>query len=344
MLMRNIPGHILLSLVLALRFCFAASAFQQGDGYDRALDKYARICDRCVELRMRVESGQSVQMEELKSLLAELSSLRKTLSNASGKMTMAQSARFEEIKNKYLQGMKSVGEKPSRPVFNPVPKIVPVTEPVEVTSQVARAGALRQAQRPLQSDPQALRQAQRPDGQAQRPGAESQRLDPPRQRSFNARYSKSLKFAIMADAGIFPTPSYGTMAALTWNGFGAYVNYRSNFRKNEYSYTCTSDGATEYGSIWATGNSRESRTAATAGLVVFPSHRFGFYAGAGLTSYRLCWEDASREWVNVEDKSFKNLAVDAGLFVNVKPLILSLGVNTDFFGHADLQLGVGISF
>ena len=339
MLMRNISRHILLCFILALRFCFAASAFPQGDSYDRALDKYARICDRCVELRMRVESGQSVQMEELKSLLAELSSLRKTLSNASGKMTMAQSARFEEIKNKYLQGMKSVGEKPSRPVLSHVPRIVPVTEPVEVkpatelvevTSQEARAGALRQAQRP--------------DGQAQRPGAESQRLDPQRQRSSYARYSKSLKFAIMADAGIFPTPSYGAMAVVTWNGFGAYVNYRSNFRKNEYSYTCTSDGVTEYGSIWATGNSRESRTAATAGLAVFPSHRFGFYAGAGLTSYRLCWEDASREWVNVEDKSFKNLAVDAGFFVNVKPLILSLGVNTDFFGHADLQLGVGISF
>ena len=337
MLMRNIPRHILLCLVLALSFCFVASAFPQGDGYDRALDKYARICDRCVELRKRVESGQSVKMDELKGLLAELSSLRKTLSNASGKMTVAQAARFEEIKNKYLQGMKSVGEKPSRPVFNPVPKIVPVTELVEVTSQVARAGALRQAQRPLQSDPQALRQAQRPS-------AETQRLDPQRKRSSNARYSKSLKFTIMADAGIFPTPSYGAMASFTWNGFGAYVNYRSNFRKNEYSYTCTSDGVTEYGSIWATGNSRESRTAATAGLVVFPSHRFGFYAGAGLTSYRLCWEDASREWVNVEDKSFKNLAVDVGLFVNVKPLVLSLGVNTDFFGHADLQFGVGISF
>ncbi len=330
MQMRNIPRHILLCLVLALSFCYAASAFPQGDGYDRALDKYARICDRCVDLRDRVESGQDVRMDELKGLLAELSSLRKTLSNASGKMTVEQAARFESIKAKYLQGMKSVGEKPSRPVFSPVQKIEMVAEPVEVTFLADRAEGVRQA-------PRALRQAQRPS-------TESPRLNALRQRSSNARYSKSLKFAILADAGIFPTPSYGTMAVVTWNGFGAYVNYRSNFRKNEYSYTCTSDGATEYGSIWATGNSRESRTAATAGLAVFPSHRFGFYAGAGLTSYRLCWEDASREWVNVEDKSFKNLAVDAGFFVNVKPLILSLGVNTDFFGHADLQLGVGISF
>ncbi len=330
MLMRNIPGHILLCLVLALRFCVVVSAFPQRDGYDKALDKYSLICDRCVELRMKAESGHGVQMDELKSLLAELSSLRKTLSGASGKMTVAQASRFEAIKERYLQGMKSVGKKPGRPVFSPVKRIDPVTEPVEVTSRKAGPEVLLR-------DPQALRQARRQ-------GAESQRLIAQRQLSSNAKYSKSSKFAFLTDVGIFPTPSYGAMAALTWNGFGAYVNYRSNFRENEYSYTCTSDGVTEYGRIWATGNYRESRTIATAGLVLFPSRRFGFFAGAGLTSYRLCWEDASREWVNVEDKSFKNPAVDAGLFVSLNSLILSLGVNSDFLGHADLQLGVGLCF
>ena len=158
--MRNIPGHILLCFALALRFCFVAAAFPQGDDYDLALDKYARICDRCVELRTGVESGQSVSTEELKSLLSELSSLRKTLSKASGRMSEAQAERFEAIKAKYLQGMRTFVKKPGRPVFNPVPKIYPVTEPVEVTSQAFGFEALRQVQ--------SLRQAQRPDTSARR--------------------------------------------------------------------------------------------------------------------------------------------------------------------------------
>ena len=48
-------------------------------------------------------------MESLGALLAELSSLRKTLSNASGKMSAAQAERFEAIKAKYMQGMKALG-------------------------------------------------------------------------------------------------------------------------------------------------------------------------------------------------------------------------------------------
>lgn len=100
------------------------------------------------------------------------------------------------------------------------------------------------------------------------------------------------------------------MAVATWKGIGAYVNYRSDFRKNEYSYTCTSDGDTEYGRIWTTGKSRADRTMITAGLAMFTSRRFGFFAGAGVTSYTRCWEDVSGQWAKVEDKSFKSPAAD----------------------------------
>ncbi|HBH09807.1 MAG TPA: hypothetical protein DDX40_10470 [Rikenellaceae bacterium] len=333
--MRNISGHIILCLALALCSCFAA-AFPQGNDYDLALDKYASICDRCVELRTGVESGQSVSMAELKSLLAELSSLRKTLSNASGKMSATQSARFEAIKNKYVQGMTKSVKKPDRPVFNPIPKIEPVTEPVEVTSQAFGFEALRQAQRPDV-------QAQRPEGQTQRPAVESRRLKA-RQRPSSENKSKPFRLAILTDAGIFPTPSYGAMAVATWNGVGAYANYRGNFRKNEYSYTCTSDGDTEYGLIWVTGKSRVSRSVATAGFAMFTSRRFGFRTGAGVTSYTRCWEDISGQWAKVKDLSFKGLAADVGIFLIFNPLVISVGVTSDFSGHADVQAGVGVRF
>lgn len=324
--MRYIHRHILLALLSVLCFWPSAAAAPQSDNYDKALDKYAYICDRCVEMRAKVESGQSIQMESLSSLLAELSSLRKTLSNASGKMSAAQAARFEAIKVRYLQGMMAFGKKPDRPKFISIQKIGPVTEPVEVTSKTRQAVSLRwlvSPVEPLAQRPEPL--ALRPEGQPRHP-------------------KKGLRLAVLADAGIFPTPSYGAMAVATWKGIGAYVNYRSDFRKNEYSYTCTSDGDTEYGRIWATGKSRADRTMITAGLAMFTSRRFGFFAGAGVTSYTRCWEDVSGQWAKVEDKSFKSPAADVGLFLTFSPLILSVGVTSDFSGHADLQFAVGVFF
>ncbi len=352
MSMKNIPGHILLCLVLVLCIGAKAAAMPQGDNYDKALDKYTVICDRCVELRTRVESGQSVRMEELKGLLAELSSLRKTLSNASGKMSVAQAERFEAIKAKYMQGMKSFEKKPGRPVFSPVPKIEPVTEPVEVTRNGMSERALRQAQRPKDQvrrpgDMRTRRsgiQSEWQEGQPRRPVVESRSLKARRQRQSSERYSRPFKLAILADAGIFPTTSYGGMMVSTWNNIGAYANYRGNFRKNEYSYVCTSGGDTEYGRIWVTGKARASRTVATAGFAMFTSRRFGFRAGAGMTSCTRCWEDISGQWAKVKDKSFKSPAADAGIFLIFNPLIISAGVTSDFSGHADIQLGIGIRF
>ncbi len=314
--MRNIHRHILLALLSVLCFWPSAAAAPQSDNYDKALDKYAYICDRCVEMRAKVESGQSIQMESLSSLLAELSSLRKTLSNASGKMSAVQVARFEAIKVKYMQGMKAFGKKPDRPESISIQRIKPISEPVEVTLIEIPERSLRWLVSPVEP------LAQHPEGQPRHP-------------------NEGLKLAVLADAGIFPTPSYGAMAVITWNGIGAYANYRSDFRTNEYSYTCSSEGDTEYGRIWATGESRVSRTVATAGFAMFTSRRFGFYAGGGLTSFTRSWEDVSGQWAKVEDKSFKSLAVDCGIFLTFRAFSISVGVTSDFSGHIDTQLGVG---
>lgn len=282
--------HIL--LCLSLTFCLGVKAFAipQGDNYDKALDKYAYICDRCVEMRAKVESGQSIQMESLGALLAELSSLRKTLSNASGKMSAAQAERFEAIKAKYMQGMKALGKKSDRPVFSSIQRIKPISEPVEVATMAHQKVSFRQNQRPEPQAQHPERQSRHQEMQVKQ--SERQTQHP---KGKTPRPKEGLMLTLLADAGIFPTPSYGAMAVMTLRGIGAYANYRSDFRKNEYSYTCTSEGDTEYGRIWATGESRVSHTVATAGLAVWTSRRFGFYAGAGLSSSTRCWEDISGE-------------------------------------------------
>ena len=331
--------HIL--LCLSLTFCLGVKAFAipQGDNYDKALDKYAYICDRCVEMRAKVESGQSILMESLGALLAELSSLRKTLSNASGKMSAAQAERFEAIKAKYMQGMKALGKKSDRPVFSSIQRIKPISEPVEVATMAHQKVSFRQNQRPEPQAQHPERQSRHQEMQVKQSERQTQRP-----KGKTPRPKEGLKLTLLADAGIFPIPSYGAMAVMTLRGVGVYANYRSDFRKNEYSYTCTSEGDTEYGRIWATGESRVSRTVATAGLAMLTSRRFGVYAGAGLSSSTRCWEDISGEWAKVEDKSYRGVAADGGILLTFKPMALSVGVVSDFRGYVDVQIGVGVRF
>ena len=337
--MGTVLRHIL--LCLSLTFCLGVKAFAipQGDNYDKALDKYAYICDRCVEMRAKVESGQSIQMESLGSLLAELSSLRKTLSNASGKMSAAQAERFEAIKAKCMQGMKALGKKSDRPVFSSVQRIKPISEPVEVATMAHQKVSFRQNQRPEPQAQHPERQSRHQEMQVKQ--SERQTQHP---KGKTPRPKEGLMLTLLADAGIFPTPSYGAMAVMTLRGIGAYANYRSDFRKNEYSYTCTSEGDTEYGRIWATGESRVSRTVVTAGLAMLTSRRFGVYAGAGLSSSTRCWEDISGEWAKVEDKSYRGVAADGGILLTFKPVALSVGVVSDFRRYVDVQIGIGVRF
>lgn len=351
--MRKVLVNILLCFVLSL--CGEGFASARADGYDKALDKYAYICERCVEMRDRARSGKGVSEESLRSMLEELAALRRTLSGASGRMSAAQLARFEEIKARYRQGMSSpdsdaVGRS-GRRGFVPLPKIgeipLPVAEPVEVSSTLrgwcASAGSVTGRTivngNGVTSTSSVTGKGVTSAGSVTGKGGTSTGSATGRSGA-----STSLEVSVLADAGIFPTPSYGAAAVVTWNGIGAYAGFRSSFRKNEYSYTCTSDGSTEYGRVWATGKVRQSRSVATAGFAMWVSRRFGFRLGAGLTSYARCWEDVSGQWAKVEDKSFNGLAADGGIFLTFKPFVFSVGVTSDFTGHADLQFGVGVRF
>lgn len=335
--MRKVLVNILLCFVLSL--CGEGFASARADGYDKALDKYAYICERCVEMRDRARSGKGVSEESLRSMLEELAALRRTLSGASGRMSAAQLARFEEIKARYRQGMSSpdsdgVGRSGKRG-FVPLPKIGDIPLPVaEPSSTLCGASTGSVTGNGVTSTSSATGRTIVNGNGVTSAGSVTGR----------SGASAGLEVSVLADAGIFPTTSYGAAAVVTWNGIGAYAGFRSNFRKNEYSYTCTSDGSTEYGRVWATGKVRQSRSVATAGFAMWVSRHFGFRLGAGLTSYTRCWEDVSGQWAKVEDKSFNGLAADGGIFLTFKPFVFSVGVTSDFSGHADLQFGVGVRF
>ena len=297
--------HILLVTLMTLCLAMHAAA-QSADSFDTALDKYESICDRCIELRGRINAGESIDMSVLSTLLGELSSLRATLSGASGNMTAAQAARFASIRERYLSGMQTS----QRRALTPLPGLRPALRPI-LPSSSSRPGSLH----------------------GYRPAAESQ-----------SGKRRSVNIGFLANTGLFPTPSYGATAVLTVKGMGVYAHYRSDFRPSGSGYGCSSEGVTDYGYIWATGKSRTSRSSASAGLAIFPSRHIGFYAGAGVMTYTLCWEDVTGDWAKVTDRSYRNLAADGGIFLTFSRFLASLGVSSDFRGHSDLLLGVGVRF
>ena len=128
-----------------LAFFLCISLYAQG--WDDALDRYEQICDECINLRARAAAGEKVSSSAITSLLGQLSSLRKTLGEAEGKMTPSQVARYDRIRGRYEDAFgerrKRVDAIPySEPVLlflpeipetdrpSPEPSITPFQEPV----------------------------------------------------------------------------------------------------------------------------------------------------------------------------------------------------------------------
>ena len=104
---------------LILVFCLFASsgvASAQND-WDSVLDRYESITAQCKALRDKVAAGEPVSQKSVTSLFGELGRLRNMLQQSSGKMTKAQSERFERIRRSY-DGSVPAGE--PRPVGEPV--------------------------------------------------------------------------------------------------------------------------------------------------------------------------------------------------------------------------------
>lgn len=90
---------IIFLLLSAVQFLLPA---QEKDHFDDALDRYEKICTRCLELRAALDRGETVSREELNGLLEQISSLKETLSDASGEMTSQQQSRYLAIRNRFL--------------------------------------------------------------------------------------------------------------------------------------------------------------------------------------------------------------------------------------------------
>lgn len=69
--------------------------------WDKVLDRYEALCNQCIDLKLRAESGEKASGAEFSRLVGNLNNLRKLLQEDSGSMSPAQRSRFSRIRDRY---------------------------------------------------------------------------------------------------------------------------------------------------------------------------------------------------------------------------------------------------
>lgn len=338
---------ILGSLLLPLLLIAGTACLRAQDRWDGILDRYATICDRCIELRQRISAGEAVPDKSVTSLLQELGELRKTLQDASGAMTPAQRTRFRTIQQRYAAAS---GES------TPPPAKETQTTPVRAKVQAARKP--EQSPTPVPRDTIPL-----PPGSVLPPGKASilPAGDPYPWLSHPEAYLPELTLEDPGEVVIWDPPvseqrfidvlalyghgtasSFGLMAAGGFKHWGVWVAGRSNFTPTGASYDCTSDGRTASGKFWGNGQSRFGVWSVSGGPLWRPLPWLGIYAGAGYTQEELDWQDAQGGWARVQDCSLSGVAAEAGALLHWHHFSFSLGCS--WYSYATLTAGVGVHF
>ncbi len=282
--------------ILFLLTCFSPDR-PGGDGWDDALDRYAAICERCLDLRYRSVRGEEVSAVELKQLLTRLAELRTSLQNGSGAMTPGQRARFEAIKDRYrktirLQDALSAGLTARRQVAEPLPGLSPVP------------GYPGRAEVADPSLPKSF-----PPFQMQFPLS---CYGGPVGRGWNVFLLGGCRSGLSLEEGA----SAGAMVSFPFGRrkiWGGFVKARFVRPGMEGEYACNSDGTLPGGGvIWTSGGRRLSQFSGTAGLSYSLFRWADIYAGAGYGRDVLFWQDGSGRYAEVTDRSFRGLCLDAG--------------------------------
>lgn len=294
---------------------FGTMAWGQSDRWDRALDSYQTICDRCILLREQSLRGDEIPADELRSLLEQVSSLRASLQRGSGSMSKAQKERFERIRSRYVEAFSKQGYFSDGPALR-------IARPVLDLPRVDWSPQIKADERSRTTGPSA----------------------PLRNRREGLR-DRSKSAGLMAMGSWSPnTLSYGAIATLTWNKAGIYIKGRSNFQNKKGEYSCLSDGTSGGKVIWTSGQESHPTWALGAGGIFKIAGPVSLYVGSGYGSAQTLWEDAAGKWATVEDYSAKGICADAGIIFSKNHFQASIGIGTITFKKPALELGLGIRF
>ena len=293
----------------------AFSAAGQDRRIDEQLHMYEDMCEQCMDIKSRAESGENVSRSMVKSLIDSFLAHNKTLKRQEVDMTAAQRHRFAQIGRWF-----ATGERPD--TISPLPT-------VQAEPPCAPAAMLQSACCGLVPVSDTVFCIGRSD------------LD----RVADMLGGKPRGDVFILASVAAPDMAYGLMAGYKHWHWGGYLALRTNFTSCKTSYSCASDGSMENGSkIWPTGNEKRSNLMVSGGILAGATKWLTIYAGAGYGARKLAWEDVAGNWALVSDWSHTGMAVEFGAVVSVRKLAFSAGISTISFRTAAFTCGVGVRF
>lgn len=168
------------------------------------------------------------------------------------------------------------------------------------------------------------------------------RTTPLRQEPVSEAYLPAWSVFPMVELGRIP--AYGVMLTRSGRRWGAYASFRYNFVDGRPDYSCTRDGHTDWGYIWASGNTRSSRISISGGASFRAWDRLGFFGGAGYGRGTVLWEDSTGKWASVSDFSQAGILVEAGAQIFMGDWVVTAGCSSIKFRELSALLGVGWRF
>lgn len=332
---------ILESLLLPLLLLAGVSRLWAQNRWDGVLDRYEKICDRCIVLRQQIAAGESVEDRSVTALLQELSSLRKTLQEASGAMTAAQKQRFQAIQRRYSD---AAGQ-PRKTLQDPTPPPYAARTAKAIQAPESSAPAAKPAERDAQSLPKVagiISPTALPFPVCELRLAAPDAGHPPVGKTGPAVAAPRLSYDILALYAHGTDASYGLMAALSVGRWGVWLAGRSNFTATGSDYDCRSDGTLASGRFWGNGQSRHGILSLSAGPLWRPLPWLGIYAGAGYSREELDWQDIESRWACVRDYTNAGFTWDAGILMGWRHLAFSAGCS--YTSYATFTVGLGVRF
>ena len=145
--------------------------------------------------------------------------------------------------------------------------------------------------------------------------------------------------------GGLPEGNLGLMGSMMKGKWGGYLKASSTFTHQAVSGECLSDGTTPSGGyVWTSGKTSLSRLNVSAGALWQAFSFAQFYAGAGYGVRRQLWEEASGQWLEVQDLSARGIAADAGVRFLWGRFHVLVGASTIGFRNIGAEVGLGLNF
>ena len=165
--------------------------------------------------------------------------------------------------------------------------------------------------------------------------------------AFITKPAPRLQILVLPQLEVMPTIGYGVMLGAQFRMFGIYAKATSNFKSSVSDYECESSGATTYGTIWTSGETRKSLMTISCGAILRNCYcSLHPTVGIGYGKYSVLWEDTSGDWAKVSDLSASGVMPELGAIYTSGHLALSASAGAIISSEIRpvINFGVGIRF